>query len=400
VEQVRAETVGLSSGRLARIEAAVKRRMDRGELAGAISLVARKGKVAYFQCQGYADLEAKRQLAPDAILRMYSMSKPVTSAALLMLLEEGYFQLDDPVSAFIPEFAQCKVLTELTDSGPVLAELERPVSIRHLFTHTAGICYPNAEGSPAEKALALEAKDVSRMEDLTLEEVVGRLVRAPLAHQPGAGWTYGLSIDVLGRIVELISGKPFDVFLKERMFGPLHMVDTDFYVPPHKRGRLARVYGPGKSGGLELVEWATNAFWEKPRFLSGGGGLVSTAADYLRFAQMLVNGGELDGAQVLGRRTVRLMASCHIPQLMDQPAMKEGRAFGLGYTFGLGGRVFVDEAAGLHGSEGAYSWSGMASTTFWVDTKEELIGMFLPQLIPGPAGLHEQFQTLVYQALV
>jgi CubicO group peptidase (beta-lactamase class C family) len=178
------------------------------------------------------------------------------------------------------------------------------------------------------------------------------------------------------------------------------MVDTAFFVPPQKLGRFAKVYGADKDGTLSLVEWCTNGFRDEPRFPSGDGGLVSTAADYLSFAQMLLNGGELDGTRVLGRRTVRLMMSCQIPQLTDQPAIREGKALGLEYTFGLGGRVLVDEAVGLRGSTGAYGWSGLAGTTFWVDPKENLVGMLLPQVFPGPAGLHEQFRTLVYQALL
>ncbi len=398
MELVKPEAVGLSGARLARIGTVLRARIGRGDLAGAIAVVARKGGVAYLRCEGLMDVEAGKPMAQDAILRFYSMSKPVTAAAILMLYEEGYFQLDDPVSAFIPEFKDLKVLVRMADSGPELADLQRPVTFRHLFTHTSGLCYPNPEGTPAEKLLA-EAMGGPR-EDYTLEEWIPRLVKGPLVHQPGADWTYGFSIDVLGRLVEVISGQPFDVFLKERLFAPLGMVDTDFYVPPEKHSRLAKVYSRRESGGFEVVDWSNDAFWTKPKFFSGGGGLVSTAADYLCFAQMLVNGGALDGNRLLGRRTVRLMASGHIPQLMNQPRFAEGRAFGPGCTFGLGGRVFMDEAVGLYGSAGTYSWDGMACTTFWADAKEELVGMLLPQMISWPVALHEQFKVSVYQALI
>jgi CubicO group peptidase (beta-lactamase class C family) len=394
------EAVGLSSARLARIGAAIRRRIERREIAGAIAVVARRGRIAHLECHGLMDVEAARPMAPDTILRMYSMTKPVTAVAALTLHEEGWFELDDPASAFLPELGGLKVLKSMGERGPELEGLARPVSIRHLFTHTSGICYPNPEGSPAEKLLALEAGNLGNAEEHPSEELVKWMARAPLAHQPGAGWTYGFSTDVLGRLVEVVSGKPLDAFLEERLFSPLGMRDTAFFVPEEKHARLAKVYGPDKEGKLAPVPWSNAAFHAKPRFLSGGGGLVSTAGDYLRFALMLQGGGELDGERVLGRRSVRLMMSGHIPQLAELPAVKQGTAFGPGHTFGLGGRVLVDEAIGLRGSAGTYGWDGMASTTFWVDPREELVGMLLPQAIPGPANLHEQFRTLVYQALV
>ena len=234
----------------------------------------------------------------------------------------------------------------------------------------------------------------------TLEGWISRLVKAPLAHQPGAGWTYGFSIDVLGRLIEVISGKPFDAFLKERLFGPLGMPDTDFYAPPEKHSRLAKVYGMRPEGGLERVEWSTNGYHRKPGFLSGGGGLVSTAADYLRFAQMLLNGGELDGERVLGRRTVRAMGQNHASRLPYPVFPAEWRRH-LGCAMGLGVRTVADEAAvGINGSLGTIGWSGLATTDFWVDPQEELIGLFLAQMIPGPGAVHDQCMTLVYQALV
>ena len=281
--------------------------------------------------------------------------------------------------------------------------MSKPVIIRRLFTHTSGLCYPNPTGSPAEKLLA-EAMgnphDADVAGEPSLEGWISRLVKAPLAHQPGAGWTYGFSIDVLGRLIEVISGKPFDAFLKERLFGPLGMPDTDFYAPPEKHSRLAKVYGMRPEGGLERVEWSTNGYHRKPGFLSGGGGLVSTAADYLRFAQMLLNGGELDGERVLGRRTVRAMGQNHASRLPYPVFPAEWRRH-LGCAMGLGVRTVADEAAvGINGSLGTIGWSGLATTDFWVDPQEELIGLFLAQMIPGQGAVHDQCMTLVYQALV
>lgn len=397
------ESVGLSTARLSRIGNTVQRMIDGGEMAGAVSLVFRRGRTAHLECRGLMDVEERKPMTEGAIFRFYSMSKPVTAAALLALYEEGLFQLDDPVSAYIPQFASFQVLKGMGAKGPELEELARPVTIRHLFTHTSGLCYPDAKGSPAEKLMAQSLDDPGpdAMDRLDLEQWTARIVKAPLAHQPGAGYTYGFSIDVLGRLVEIFSGMKFDEFLQRRLFGPLGMVDTGFHVPEEKHARLAKVYCRRKEGGLEPVPWSNDSYWKKPRFLSGGGGLVSTASDYLRFARMLLSGGELDGARILGRKTVDLMFSCHVPQLMDRPEAKDGKWFGKpGNTYGLGGRVVVDGAGGLFGSVGTYSWDGMAGTTFWVDPREELIGMFLPQMIPSPPGMFWKYRTLVYQALV
>jgi CubicO group peptidase (beta-lactamase class C family) len=400
-KKVRPESVGLSGKRLGRIGEAVQRRIDKGEIAGAVSVVARKGKVAHLLCQGASDVEAGVPMRPDTLFRIYSMSKPVTAAALLTLYEEGHFKLDDPIGSFIPELSHFNVVTGGSLEAPILVPLETPVTLRQLFTHSAGICYPNQAGTLAERLMEQAVMGPQHEEaDGPLDEFVRRLARAPLAHQPGAAWTYGFSTDVLGRLIEVISGKSFDAFLSERIFTPLGMEDTFFFVPPEKHDRLGKVYAPRAGGGVEVVEWATHAFSTKKLFLSGGGGLVSSASDYLQFASMLLGSGELDGVRVLGRRTVDLMFSGHIPQLMDRPEIRDGSAFGPGQTYGLGGRVLVDESKGLFGSIGTYGWDGLASTTFWVDRKEELVAMLFPQMIPGPAGMHEQFRTLVYQALI
>jgi CubicO group peptidase (beta-lactamase class C family) len=395
------ESGGMSAERLRRLDQAIARRMEAGELAGAAACVARMGRVVHFRAQGMADRERGVPIAEDTIYRMYSMTKPVTAAALLTLLEEGRFQLDDPASAFIPELGSLKVLSRVTPDGPQVEELRRPVTFRHLLTHTAGFCYPNAGGSGAEKLLAASfPTDATAEFAMDLDQAVKTLCGVPLAHQPGEGWTYGLSIDVVGRLIEVIAGRPLDLFLQERIFGPLAMRDTGFSIPEEKRGRAAIVYGKGPGGTLDRVAWATDVYFKKPLFLSGGGGLVSTAEDYLRFALMLLNGGELDGQRVLGRRTVKLMMQNHVPQIMGLPSVSSGDAFGLGYGYGLGGRVMLEEYAGLFGSVGTYGWSGMACTDFLVDPKEGIVALFLAQAIPWPPSIMEQFRTLVYQALV
>lgn len=394
------ESVGMSPARLARIDAASRKRIERGELAGIATMVARKGRLVHFSVQGVADRERGRPLQQDTIYHIYSMSKPVTTVALLTLFEEGMFQLDDPVSALIPEFNSLKVLARMSGKSAVLEDLQRPITFRHLFTHTSGLCYPSDAGTPAEKLLSIEMGGVYfRESPLTLAEWIKRLVRAPLAHQPGTAWTYGFSIDVLGRLVEILSGLPFDVFLRNRIFDPLGMSETGFSVPEAKQDRIAVVYGADSRGSLEPVDWACTGYGLDPVFMSGGGGLYSTAPDYLRFAQMLVNGGELDGARILGRRTVNLMATGHIPQLMDLPSIRDGSAFGIGCTYGLGGRVLVTEYEGLSGSPGTYGWDGLAGTTFFVDPAEDLTALFFTQITPWPPALHQQFRTLVYQAL-
>ena len=396
------ESVGLSSTRLARLDTAFARRVQAGEMAGVATLVARKGRLVHFHTQGMADIAAGRPLAEDTIYLIYSMSKPVTTVGLLTLFEEGRFQLDDPVSAVIPELARFKVLSRMTAGRPELEDLQRPITFRHLFTHTSGIPYAGENGTPVEKLL-WEALGLSNMKgptSLTLAGWIPLLVKGPLAHQPGAGYTYGFSIDVLGRLIEVLSGKPLDVFLEQRVFGPLGMRDTFFSVPVEKRNRVAVVYRKGPGGTLQRDDAVSAGYGLAPLFFSGGGGLYSSAPDYLHFAEMLTAGGELDGVRILGRRTVDLMRACHVPQIMDLPAVRDGTAFGAGCTYGLGGRVVVDDSKGLFGSIGTYSWDGAAATTFLTDPREELTALFFTQVSAWPAGIHEQFRTLVYQALV
>ncbi|MFL7790885.1 MAG: serine hydrolase domain-containing protein, partial [Anaerolineae bacterium] len=329
----------------------------------------------------------------------YSMSKPITSVAAMMLYEEGQFQLNTPVSEFIPGFKDTKVFVRETESGLELADMEQEMTIHHLLTHTSGLSYGFHEDVPVD-ALYREARQ-NLGEGATLEKMVEALSALPLAFQPGQGWRYSFSTDVLGYVVQAVSGQPLDVFLQQRIFEPLGMVDTGFYVPAVKIDRFAALYGKSEEGELELTEApATGKYAKPPAFLSGGGGLASTVHDYVRFAQMLLNRGQLDAACLLGRKTVELMMMNHLPEALLPFAVNPGEPPAWGYGFGLGGKVMMDPArAGILGSRGEYSWSGAASTGFWMDPQEEVIGLVMAQLMPYQP-LVNVLRVLVYQALV
>jgi CubicO group peptidase (beta-lactamase class C family) len=399
MDTVKPEKAGFSSERLGRISAVMQRTVDEGKYAGILTMVARRGQIAHMDCFGMMDMEAGRPMQPDAIFRIYSMSKPITSVAVMMLYEEAHFQLNTPVSEFIPGFKNVKVFVRETESGLELADLEREMTIHHLLTHTSGLSYGFHEDVPVD-ALYREAHR-KLGEDATLEKmVVEMLPSLPLVFQPGQGWRYSFSIDVLGYVIQVVSGRPFDVFLRQRIFEPLGMVDTDFYAPAEKIERLAALYEMPEESGLRRIEGsAVGTYDKRPAFLSGGGGLVSTAHDYVRFAQMLLNGGELGGVRLLGRKTVELMAMNHLSEALLPFAVNPGEpAWGCG--FGLGWKVMMDPArAGVLGSRGMYGWGGAASTEFWVDPQEEIIGLIMAQLMPYQP-LVEPFQALVYQALV
>jgi CubicO group peptidase (beta-lactamase class C family) len=395
------ETLGLSPARLRRLDAAMQALVDRGHFAGLVALIARRGAVAYLRRFGLADLEARRPMQPDTIFRIYSMTKPITSVALLMLYEEGLFQLNDPVSRFIPAFSDLRVYA---GEGCEPVPLERPVTIRHLLTHTSGLSYPNPEGSPVERRMwQLTQERQKTLPEETLAEWLPRLLSLPLPYQPGTRFQYGYSTDVAGYLVELLSGLPFDAFLQQRIFEPLGMVDTGFWVPPARVDRLAAMYAHGGQGALELADPGPGGrYAQERRFFSGGGGLVSTPADYYRFAQMLLNEGELDGTRLLGRKTVELMTMNHLPP-PPLPSSFGGDFYGEGYGFGLGVRVRLDVARGAHpGSLGEYGWAGYAGTDYWADPQEQMIGLFFPQLEPreeAPYPPALQFKTLAYQAV-
>jgi CubicO group peptidase (beta-lactamase class C family) len=392
------EEAGFSAGRLDRVGTAMQRYVDQGKLAGVTAAVARRGKVVYRESLGMMDLEAGRPMRFDTILRFYSMTKPITSVALMMLYEEGRFQLHDPVSRFIPQLAGVKVY-----AGSHLADLARAITVHDLLTHTAGLGYGFDTDSPVE-SMYREAgmfEGPLYLLEFPLPEMIRRLGELPLIYQPGTTWRYSAATDVLGYLIERIADMPLDQFFEERLFKPLGMGDTAFYVPEDKLGRFAALYCPAQGGGVELLDHPlTSPFTRPPVGLSGGVGLVSTAADYLRFAQMLLNGGDLEGVRLLGRKTVELMRINHLPEGLIPIRVPPRTLHGCG--FGLGFRVLVDVArAGRLGSAGEFAWGGYASTSFFIDPREELVGLLLTQLAPSRFyPIRDDFKVLVYQALV
>ena len=389
------EEVGFSASRLSRIGTVMQRYVDQNKLAGLITLVARRGKVVHFERFGMMDLETAKPMQFDTIFRIYSMTKPITSLALMMLFEQGLVRLTDPVTKFIPEFGKVKVLVGEGE----LADLEREITIQDLLRHTAGLSYGGYKDTHDPIDKLYDQVDLTPP-DITNQEMVRRIAELPLANQPGQAWRYSVATDVIGHVVELISDMSLGEFFDEAIFKPLGMEDTAFTVPPEKADRLATLYGKTDKGPLELIDVATGGDYFNTRLEYGGAGLVSTATDYLRFAQLVLNKGELDGVRLLGPRTVELMTTNHLPPALLPIAMGEEQM--LGFGFGLGFSVMMDVAlSGMMGSVGLHGWGGWANTHFWVDPKEQLIGILMLQYIPsGTYPVTTDFRTLVYQALV
>jgi CubicO group peptidase (beta-lactamase class C family) len=396
------EDVGMSSERLARIHTAMQRYVDKGLVPGVTTLVARRGRVVYQDTVGFRDVEAKTPMTPDTIFRIASMTKPIASVALMMLYEEGHFLLSDPIAKFLPEFANPKVaqiaLNEERTGAPYkLVPAARPITFKHVLTHTAG--FANTYRGITQPEFARVVQQGRKPTD-TIGDAVKRLATLPLNFHPGDAWEYGPATDVVGRLVEVISGQTLDAFVQRRIFEPLKMRDTHFYLPQSKLARFAALYQPDEKNGnkIKLME-APNAesrFVKEPNiYFSGGGGMVSTVADYVRFHQMMLNGGELDGARLLGRKTVELMTVNHIG---DLPVWLSGP----GYGFGLGYSVVKDVGqAGITTSVGQYGWGGAYCTYFWVDPQEELIGVMMTQVIPYThINIRQDFQVLANQAIV
>jgi len=388
------EQNGLSGERLNRINTVMRGHVEAGRLAGASGLIARNGKVVFHETWG--------EMKPDTIVRMYSMTKAVTGVAAMMLYEEGRFSLNEPVSKYIPEFAKMRVAREsLDEAGKRIyftVPAERAITIRDLFRHTSGLDYAgpkDEKGEPAYRKLNAEGFAPAAPFDLT--ELVNGLATAPLNDQPGTMFRYGYSIDVLGRLVEVTSGKTLDQFFEERIFRPLGMKDTAFFVPEEKWNRLAVLYRPKQGGGIERYTGvAQDSFKKKPSIMLGGAGLVSTLDDYARFCMMLLNDGQLDGVRLLGRKSVELMRSDHLGSLGRAGLLGEGYGFGLTFAVNLG-----PGKSATVGSQGEYYWGGAAGTGFWIDPKEHMIGVFLIQVLPPtniPAG--DQFKRMAYLALV
>ncbi|MDP2259421.1 MAG: serine hydrolase domain-containing protein [Caulobacter sp.] len=405
------ESIGLSSERLARIPAFLDERyIKTGKLPCAQVQVWRRGKLAVDEVLGLADRERNRPLEKDAIFRIYSMTKPVTSVAFMMLVEQGLVALDDPVAKFIPEWANLGVFAAGTDAGWATTPPARPMLMIDLLRHTSGLTY----GFQMQGNIDAAYRKLKVAEDLrlgTLREFIDKLAKLPLVFSPGEAWNYSVSTDVLGYLVETISGLPFADFLEQKIFQPLGMVDTAFTVPADKADRLTACYAAGQLGS-KAVKAGPPTLQDDPEkspyqtateFPSGGGGLTSTMADYMRFARMLLNGGELDGARLLSPKTLQLMTTNHLPGGKDLTQMSKSlfsEATYAGVGFGLGFGVTVDPAATMiPGSKGDFFWGGAASTFFWVDPVEDLAVVFMTQLLPSSAyAVRRELRTLVYSA--
>ena len=391
--------VGMSSERLDRLDRVMQGYIDRNEVAGVVTLVARRGKVVHFSALGQRDVEAGAPMTHDAIFRIASMTKPIASVALMMLYEEGRFQLRDPIAKWLPEFADMQVAVpappqERLTGRYKTAPAARPITVQHILTHTAGLAntYRGITQPEFQEVVA------PRKPGDTVGGMLKRLATLPLNFHPGEHWEYGRATDVVGRLVEVMSGQTLDAFLRERIFEPLGMTDTHFYLPESKLGRFAALYRPNAQGKIELAEAPTaeSRFVAEPHtYFSGAGGLVSTARDYFRFHQMMLNGGELDGARILGRKTVELMTANHTGD-------KGIWLAGPGYGFGLGYAVVTDLGpSGTPRSEGSYYWGGAFGTIFWVDPSEELIGILMEQIRPYThLNVRPDLATMTYQAII
>ncbi len=396
------EEVGMSSERLARIRAGMQRYVDKGLVPGVVTMVARRGKVVHLEAIGSRDVESKQPMTTDTIFRIASMTKPIASVALMMLYEEGHFLLNDPIAKFLPEFKDMKVAVPASGEDRVgspykLVPAARPITFKHVLTHTAG--FANSYRGITLPEFTKNFQQARKPGD-TVGDAMKRLAALPLNFHPGDAWEYGNATDVVGRLVEVISGMTLDEFQQKRIFAPLKMTDTHFYLPQSKLNRFAAVYQPDEKNGnrIKLLEAPTaeSRYVKEPHvYFSGAGGLVSTAADYVRFHQMMLNGGELDGARILGRKTVELMTANHTGNL---PIWLTGPGFG----FGLGYRVLTDVGqAAIPSSVGEYGWGGAFCTYFWVDPQEELIGIMMTQVIPYThINIRQEFQVLANQAIV
>ena len=404
------EQLGFSRERLGKIATVLHQEVDQGRLPGMVVMVARKGRLAYVDVYGWQDKAKGVAMAPDSIFRIYSMTKPLVSVALMQLVEDGKVQLTDPVSKFLPAFKGQSVSAVQAD--PTFAKITytqvpavREMTIHDLLRHTAGLAYGEiTQNAPVKEAyakagLVLPGVRDYDSRDMTPQEQVDRLGKAPLAHQPGTVWEYSLAVDVQGRVIEAVTGQRLADYMSQRLFGPLRMTDTGFWVPAGKTARLAEPFPVDPASGQpnKLIDVTI-----VPKNDSGGAGGVGTPGDYLRFCQAMLNGGQLDGARILSRATVRLMTSDHLNARINVPVQPGESLLGtLGYTFGLGFAVRQGEGiAGIQGSAGEFTWAGYAGTYFWADPKEELCAVYMTQA-PGPirAYYRRMFRALVYQAL-
>ena len=399
------ESAGMSKASFDRLEEHLKRRyIDAGRFPGTQLLVFRRGKIVHSAVQGFADVERKAPVKDDTIFRIYSMTKPITSVAFMMLFEEGRVALDEPVHKYIPEWKTLGVFQAGTAPAFLTKPPSRPMLIVDLLRHTSGLTYGFQQRSNVDAAYR-EVKIGEVEKAGTLQSMIEDLAKIPLEFSPGDAWNYSVSTDVIGYLVGKISGQPFEQFLKERIFDPLDMNDTDFFVPADKAHRFAACYSADGKGGMTLQDDPTgSSYLSPPSFISGGGGLCSTAADYLTFCRALINGGELGGVRLIGPKTLALMTSNHLPGGRDLPEMSRSlfsEATYNGIGFGLGFSVTMNPTQTLiPGSAGEYAWGGAASTAFWIDPAEELIAIFMTQVLPSSAyPLRRELRTMVYAAI-
>jgi CubicO group peptidase (beta-lactamase class C family) len=392
----RPEEVDLSPERLKRLTGAFRGYVENGKLAGAVVLIARRGKVAYLQSFGWSDKESRASMREDAIFRIASQTKPIVSVAVMMLQEQGAMLISDPVGKYLPEFRNTTVAVPKDGNGYDVVNAKRPITIRDLLTHTAGIGYGSGTAKERWGAANIQGWYFADRDE-PIGATISRIASLPFDAQPGERWVYGYATDILGALVERISGVSLEEFLRTRIFQPLGMMDTHFYLPTVKRDRLAAVYSATQSGGIERAPdpggmVGQGAYMNGPRkSYSGGAGLLSTAMDYARFLQMMLNGGTLDRPRILSRKTVELMTTDHVGLLYGTP----------GVGFGLGFSVVTDLGArGQLGSVGEFGWGGAYHSTFWVDPREDLVVVYFTQLIPaGDADDHGKLRALVYQAI-
>jgi CubicO group peptidase (beta-lactamase class C family) len=399
------ESAGMSKAAFDRIEAHLKHRyIDAGRFPGTQLTVYRRGNIVHSAVQGFADVERKVPVKDDTIFRIYSMTKPITSVAFMMLFEEGHVALDEPVHKYIPEWKNLGVFQAGTAPAFLTRPPSRPMLIVDLLRHTSGLTYGFQQRSNVDAAY--REKKIGEFEKSgTLQSMIEDLSKFPLEFSPGEAWNYSVSTDVIGYLIGKISGKPFEQFLQERIFDPLGMTDTGFFVPPAKAHRLAACYSANGKGGMKLQDDPTeSSFLSPPSFISGGGGLCSTSADFLTFCRALLNGGELDGVRLIGPKTLALMTSNHLPGGRDLTEMSRSlfsEATYAGVGFGLGFSVAMHPSQTLiPGSPGEYAWGGAASTAFWIDPAEELIAIFMTQLLPSSSyPVRRELRTMVYAGI-
>jgi CubicO group peptidase (beta-lactamase class C family) len=394
--RARPEAVGLSAERLARLTPVLKSYVDSGTLAGSVTLIARRGKLVYLQALGTADREANTPMRTDTMFRIASQTKGIVAVGTMMLVEQGKLLLTDPVGKYLPEFAHTKVAVIKETGGYDVVDAKRPIAIRDLLLHTSGISYGRGIAADRWQEAGIQGYYFADRNE-PVGATVSRMAALPFDAQPGERWVYGYSFDILGAVIERVSGQPLDEYLRKQIFEPLGMSDATFYLRQDQRGRLAVVYGKGSAGSLERRpeqgETGQGAYVEGPRrSFSGGAGLLATASDYSRFLQMLLNGGQFEGKRLLSRKTVELMTSDHLNGIAFRPGTGEGLGFSVVKDLG---------ARGDPGSVGEFGWGGAYHSTYWVDPREQLVVIYLTQL--NPAGDIDDFgklRALIYQAIV